>query len=157
MVDVPELQRQVPAVPRRWCRGRLCDHAVKAFRVAQHLVETVDTYSASVRGWLYGRISHNFFLKVELGILRSILASLPANMAPEEGAALVVNGSGMHSTGFAGMDAPRAVFPMFVGSSDSRSASVAEQFFPRKSGNCSMSVLSLQTFSAVWTLRGWIF
>merc|ERR1719284_116966 len=41
---------------------------------------------------------------------------IPANMAEEEVAALVVdNGSGMCKAGFAGDDAPRAVFPSIVG------------------------------------------
>ena len=76
------------------------------------LGSTTDTYSASVRGWLHGRISHIFHVKVELWILRSILASLPANMAEEEVAAFVVNnGNNMHYIGFAGISAPRAVFP----------------------------------------------
>ena len=38
----------------------------------------------------------------------------PANMAEEEVTALVVYGSGMHSYGFAGEIALRAVFPMIA-------------------------------------------
>ena len=73
------------------------------------------TTTLSVRGWLHVRISHIFYVKVELWILRSILVSLPANMAEEEVAPLVVNnGSDMHSTGFANISAPRAVFPTIV-------------------------------------------
>ena len=54
-----------------------------------------------------------------LWILRSILvSSLPANLAEEEVAALVVNfGSGMLSTGFASISAPHTVFPMIAGRS----------------------------------------
>ena len=41
---------------------------------------------------------------------------IAANMAEEEVAALVVdNGSGICNAGFAGDDAPRAVFPSIVG------------------------------------------
>ena len=87
--------------------GRPCDPAA-GVQGRAILGSTVDTYFASVRGWLYGRISHKFYVKVELQIMRSILASLPANMAEEEVAALVVNGSGMHSIGFAGISALRA-------------------------------------------------
>ena len=57
--------------------GRPCDPAA-GVQGRAILGSTVDTYSASVRGWLYGRISHKFYVKVELQILRSILASLPA-------------------------------------------------------------------------------
>ena len=42
--------------------------------------------------------------------------SLKTNMCDEDTAALVVdNGSGMCKAGFAGDDAPRAVFPSIVG------------------------------------------
>ena len=58
-------------------------------------------------------------------------------MAEEEVAALVVNnGSGMFYTGFAGIDAPRAVFPTFAGMSACTrgevctvDASVAHEYF----------------------------
>jgi len=41
---------------------------------------------------------------------------LPTNMCDDEIAALVIdNGSGMCKAGFAGDDAPRAVFPSIVG------------------------------------------
>ena len=98
------------------CRRARCCATTGAW-VAQYLVRTVDTYSASVRAWLHGRISH--FLR-EGGTLdpQDDSCFFPANIAEEEVAALVVNnGSGMHSTGFAGRSAPRAVFPTIAAKS----------------------------------------
>ena len=63
----------------------------------------------------------------------------------------------MFSTGFAGIDAPRALFPTFALSQNGEvctvDASAAEQFFLENLGNISMSPLYFAIFSAVGTLR----
>ena len=76
------------------------------------LGSTVDTYSASVRGGLHGRIPHIFYVKVELWILRSILVSSLQRGRRGSGRARRLHGSGLHSIGFAGEIPPRAVFPV---------------------------------------------
>ena len=61
------------------------------------------------------RQQHSFFNRKLLSTSHPSLAELPT-MGDEEVAALVVdNGSGMCKAGFAGDDAPRAVFPSIVG------------------------------------------
>ena len=75
------------------------------------LGSTVDTDSASVQGELYGKISHIFYVKVDLWILRSILVSSRLHGRRGSGRFRRLHGSGMHSAGFAGEIAPRAVFP----------------------------------------------
>ena len=74
---------------------------------------------------------------------------------------VVDHGSGLFSTGFAGDDAPRAVFPTFALSQNGEvctvDASAAEQFFLDNLDNISMSPLYFAVFSAVGTLRQVIF
>ena len=52
-----------------------------------------------------------FYVKVELWILRSILVSSCIHGRRGSGRFRRLHGSGMHSAGFAGESAPRAVFP----------------------------------------------
>ena len=59
--------------------------------------------------------SHIFYVKVELWILRSILVSSCKHGRRGSGRVRRPHGSGMHSTGFAGEIAPRAVFPTIPG------------------------------------------
>ena len=75
------------------------------------LGSTVDTYSASVQGGLSQKISHIFYMMVELWILRSILVSSCKHGRRGSGRVRRLHGSGMHSAGFAGEIAPRAVLP----------------------------------------------
>ena len=70
----------------------------------------VVTYSASVQGGLHGRILIIFYVKVELWILWSILISSCIHGRRGSGRVCRLHGSGMHSAGFAGEIAPRAVF-----------------------------------------------
>ena len=83
---------------RRQCRKLWTLRSCCPRRGRAILGSTVDSCSASVRGWLCGRISQ--FLR-EGGTPDPEVDSCfsPCNMAEEEVAALVVNGSGMHSTG----------------------------------------------------------
>ena len=98
-----------------------------AFRVAQHLVQL---WIHILRQEVFGRIP---------GFLRVWVE-----------AAHVDHGSGLFSTGFAGIYAPRAVFPTFALSQNGEvctvDASAAEQFSPRKPGHYFYEPRVLQYF-----------
>ena len=118
---------------------------------------TVSTCSASVLGWLLEEF-HDFLREgvrsdpeVDYVLLFSDVATLVVN-----------NGSGRYCTGFAGIDAPRAVFPTLVGmlrrrSMHSRYASAAEQFYLEIWTVFLQAPCILQSFSAVRILGEWIF
>ena len=78
-----------------------------------------------VRLWIHVLLHPGWLLEKHFDFLRDWVNSAPevdsrhfsAHTADEEVAVLVVNsGSGMRSAGFAGISAPRAVFPMIAGS-----------------------------------------
>ena len=149
-----ELQRQVPAVPRRfWFRGRPCDHAVMAFRVAQHLV----------RLWIHilRQLEDGFLEEFQVigwtRFLRSILVLLFSHVA----AHVVDHGSGMFCIGFCWYLRTSRCAPDDCSLTERRSvhsdASPAGHFFRGNLDFISMSPLYFAVFSAVGTLRQVIF
>ena len=103
------------------------------------LGSTVDTYSASARGWLLGDFH---ILLREWVVSTPVVDSRPVLL--RSGRALRRQRSGMYCTDFAGIFAPRAVFPTIAhgdGEVCTVDASPAEQFFLGNLDNISLSPL----------------
>ena len=114
------------------------------------LCSTVAMYSALVQGRFWDEFQACFLCVSVDSVVRSILVLLFS-------ALVVDHGSGLFSPGFAGDDAPHAVFPAFGLSQNGElctvDASAAEQFFIENLNNFYGPLCIFAVFFAVGALR----